>query len=178
VSGSGEWSAGAADGGGTDIVLPWWLALILLAIPVVEPFVSSRLSYRSAMKAVEATNKATEATRDTAAETNALTAQASDRDLIKYAMELARSEDPQAKRQGLALLQGLSQMPGLTQDDAILVQAVTRPLIESTLSAARELEGDARDEVEFVYDDDDAFVYPVDEAKEGDDEGPREQGSR
>jgi hypothetical protein len=168
-------AAAAADAGGTDIVLPWWLALVLLAIPIIEPFVSSRLSYRSAMRAVEATNKATEATRATAAEANALTAQASDRDLIKYALELARSEEARARRQGLALLDGLSRMPGLAPKDAIPVQAVTRPKIEPTLSAARALEEDAGGEVEFVLDDSDEFTYPDEEAEEGDDEDPRDQ---
>ena len=69
---------------------------------------------------------------------------------------MARSDDPLAKRQGYALLNGLSQMSGLSPDDAVLVQALTRPLIERTLSEGRRSEEVVGEEVEFhvgVYDD-------------------------
>lgn len=65
----------------------------------------------------------------------------SDRDLILQALELIRRpDDALAHRQGTALLDGLSRMPGLSEDDAVLVQSVTRPVLDPVLAQARRLE--------------------------------------
>jgi len=91
--------------------------------------------------------------RQGAAATDATQRSISDRDLIKQALELQRSDDPRAQVQGATMLRALASMEGLDPKDALLVQEVTRPQIEPTLSAARALEGTAVP-VEFYVEDD------------------------
>ena len=154
---------------------PIWATLVVAVIAVVGPV----LSYRAAMKstnavrltAVEANstaNRAIEQARDTAAasnataeKANALAASRSDRELTMQVLAMAQSRDPLVARHGEALLVGLTQMPGLSPDAAVMVQAVTRPQIEGTLSVGRRVEDIEGEEVEFVFD--------LDEPGEGDD---------
>lgn len=112
--------------------------------PLIE-YVKTRLTTQQASEAAEASNA-------TARQTNALTASKSDRGLIMGALELAWASDPEAQRHGYALLDGLSKMTGLSSGVAVLVQSLTRPQIESTLSAGRSAEDIQGVEAEYVFD--------------------------
>ncbi|MGY1681168.1 hypothetical protein [Geodermatophilus sp. SYSU D01176] len=137
--GAAGWSLWAGEAPAAGVVLPTWLAVVLAIAVAIAPFVAAFLSYRTALRAITATNTATEATKATAAVTHALTASASNRQLIMQALELTRSEEPASRRQGLALLDGLSRLAGLSPNDALLIQSLTRPVIEGKLSEGRKL---------------------------------------
>ncbi|WP_448642775.1 hypothetical protein [Geodermatophilus sp. URMC 63] len=171
---TGEWVQAAEppavpDPG--DVVLPWWLVVLFAVLAAVEPFIGAYLGHRAAMKQVEATNKATEATAEAAARTAAIEQKKSDRELILRAMELARSSDMTTKRQGYAMLQGLSKMPGLSLDDAILLQGLSRMLNERTLSMGRQAEELEGEEVEY-------YVEFFGDEGEEDDDDEADQGHR
>ncbi len=127
----------AADAG---LTLPWWLAIVFAVIAAVAPVLTGWLTYRAAVKATQASRDAAAATNATAQRANALAASKSDRELMMSALAMAQSENPETKRHGYALLSGLATMSGLSPDDAILVQGLTRPLIVRTLSTGRRIE--------------------------------------
>jgi hypothetical protein len=155
---------------------PIWATLLVAVIAVVGPWLAYQASLRNTnairLNAIEANSTANRAleqaaetarqSNETARQANALSASKSDRELIMQALELARSDNARAQQQAWALLDGLSRMPGLSPDDAILVQQVTRPMIEGTLSQGRRIEEVEKDEVTLHY------VIDEDDGEEGD----------
>ncbi|MCZ2857428.1 hypothetical protein [Blastococcus sp. VKM Ac-2987] len=151
------WAAEGAEG----LVLPWWLAILLAVIAAVAPVVTGWLTYQAAAKKTASDSEA-------AKDTHTLESSKSDRQLILQALEFARSDDATTRRQGWALLSGLSKMSGLSPDDGVLIQTLTRPLVERRLSEGRTVEEIDNDEVGYVYlIDEDEEVQP-DEDREGD----------
>jgi hypothetical protein len=127
----------------SGVTLPTWLAILLIVLAVVGPIVSgviaSVLTYKAAIKSVSATENATETTRETERDKHAREVSKSNRELILDAIEWTRSSDPLTQTQGWAMLDGLSRLPGLSPQDAVLFTSVTRPEIERRLSEARRL---------------------------------------
>jgi Sec-independent protein translocase protein TatA len=141
-----------ADG----VTLPAWLAILLLVLVVVGPIVSgvvaSVLTYRAATKTVTASERATATTRATEQDKQAHEVSKSNRELILQAIGWTRDADELTATQGWAMLDGLSRMPGLSPDDAVLILSVTRPAIERRLSEARRVIEIDQDEPAFVQD--------------------------
>jgi hypothetical protein len=126
-------------------MVPVWATVLVGLGAAVIGFLGNALTGWIDLRRSQASNAVT---RTNALESTAVAQQVadtersrSDRDLILQALELIRRPgDATAHRQGTALLDGLSRMPGLSEDDAVLVQSVTRPVLDPVLAQARRLE--------------------------------------
>jgi len=136
-------------------MVPVWATLLIGLGAAVIGFLGNALTGWISWRRTRASNAITR----TNAHESAVVAQQvadtersrSDRDLIMQALELIRRpNDPLAHRQGTALLDGLSRMPGLSEDDAVLVQSVTRPVLDPVLQQARRLEAATGEAPTFV----------------------------
>jgi hypothetical protein len=123
------WAGEAANAG---VQLPVQLVVVLAVVASIAPFVTGWLGYRAA-------TKNTQATRKTATETQAAQTNEAHRTLILHAIELVRSDDPFTREQGNAMLEGIAEMAGLSPDNALLIQKLTREAIERRLEQARRL---------------------------------------
>lgn len=134
--------------------VPLWATLVIAfgvaLLTLIGVLVTQAVLRRNAKDTNRVTRENSQDTTAVAQQVATTDRSKSDRDLILQALELLRKpDDPLAHRQGAALLDGLARMPGLSPDDAVLVQSVTRPVLEPILEEGREVESQTGQAPEF-----------------------------
>jgi hypothetical protein len=122
----GEWATWAGEAAPGTAGLPLWLAIVLSFVGLLNTALLGWLGYLLSRRGHE------------------LAVHQSYRDLIIKAAELIRSPEHFTHEQGMAMLESIAQIKGLSADDVRLIQLLTRQGLERRLDEGRQAQQQGR----------------------------------
>ena len=138
------------------ILIAFGVALLTLVGVLVTQAVQRKNAKESNQVARDNSLDTTAAAKDTVA----LEQSKSNREMIRFAVTL-QDGTPDRLELSYNFLEGIARMPGLSEDDAALVQSVMRPVTEQVLDQARRLASQTGEGIEFVVAEVEAEGPPV-----------------
>jgi len=123
---AGEWTTWAGEAPPAAAGVPIWLTIVLAVVGLINAGVLGWLGYLLSRRG------------------HNLAVRQSYRDLILKAAELIRSPERFSHEQGMAMLESIAQIKGLSADDVRLIQLLTRQGLERRLVEGRQAQQQGR----------------------------------